>query len=197
MNRWPSPFQFFMLQHLLFVSCTLGQLLKAHGPFTNWSWRVVPLLFLATEIELLCSKICSYLTADYFLPGHCNFSLFFLEVIQNAAKPFPTSTLCHSWQTCIWISPPSLPEFSYLHLSLAQLNSNVKCVASMAYWLAYVQHFPFLLTSPILILHLPSWLPPATITATLECLCAFLLPQVSLWLSTIFRVQLWKYCIFQ
>lgn len=107
-----------MLQHLLFLPCTLGQLLKADGAFTNWSQRVAPLLFLVTKIQLLCSNICSYLTADYFLPsqfGLPNFSLFFLEVIQNtAAKPLPKFTLWHSWQTCVWTSPPSLLERCFL-----------------------------------------------------------------------------------
>lgn len=83
-----------MLQHLLFLPCTPGQLLKSDGAFTNWSQRVVPLLFLVTKIQLLCFKICSYLTADYFLPDLPNFSLFFLEAIQNtAAKPLPMFTL--------------------------------------------------------------------------------------------------------
>lgn len=52
--------------------------------------------------------------------------------------------------------------FSDLHLSLAQLISSAKCAASVAYWSAYLQHLPFPLTSPVLSLHLPSWLPPAS-----------------------------------
>lgn len=77
--------------------------------------RVVPLLLLVTKIWLICSEICSYLTAAYFLPGCPNFSPFFLEVIQNsAAKPLPMFTLWHSWQTFLWTSPPSLLECCFL-----------------------------------------------------------------------------------
>lgn len=40
LNKWPSPFQFFMLQHLFFLPCTLGQLLKAdeayHQLVSEW-----------------------------------------------------------------------------------------------------------------------------------------------------------------
>lgn len=110
--------------HLLFsFSCSntfssfpvhLGNYLKLMR-LSPTGLRVVPLLLPVTKIWLICSEICSYLTAAYFLPGCSNFSPFFLEVVQNsAAKPLPMFTLWYSWQTFLWTSPPSLLECCFL-----------------------------------------------------------------------------------
>lgn len=59
LNKWPSPFQFFMLQHLFFLSCTLGQLLKADEAFTNW--------FQSGSSSLACDQDLADLLQDLVL----------------------------------------------------------------------------------------------------------------------------------
>lgn len=167
LNKWSSPFQFFILRHLPFLPCTFGQLLKADGAFReSGSQRVLPLLFLVTKIRLLCSKICSYLTADYFLPGLPDFSLFFLEVIQNTAvKPLPMLTL-----TDFYLSITSQPPGDFWSLlgstdQQCQMCCQHGLLVGLCPALAFPSDFSCPEPAP------PSWLPPASMARTLQCLC--------------------------
>lgn len=125
LNKWPSPFQFFMLYHLLVLPCTLGRLLKADGAFSKGSQRVVPLLLLVTKTWLMLLLLI-LTTADYSLPGLSHFSQFFpwsdpKHCCQNLVRIHPVTRLWlslvsehrlpASWHAVFW--SPSLLGSTY------------------------------------------------------------------------------------
>lgn len=176
LNKWPSPFQFFMLYHLLVLPCTLGRLLKADGAFSKGSQRVVPLLLLVTKTWLMLLLLI-LTTADYSLPGLSHFSQFFSLKWSKTLLPKPCP---HSprdtalTQSCIWTSPPSLLACCFLISISPWLNLSAVPNVLPAWLIAW------LITSPCLSLclrllsqactSLPGYLQPPLRGGMLLCL---------------------------